>query len=72
MINGRPLIFFPGAIYICTEDVFPNKRLIQMVENFVKKQPHGSGLRKIRFTDNIFIEHASDLVIWYSVFKVTS
>ncbi|KAL5008487.1 hypothetical protein ScPMuIL_014068 [Solemya velum] len=49
-----------GAAYVCTEDVFPNKRLQQMIQSFPKrvtpplKQP-------VRFGDNIFIEHVSDM-----------
>ena len=50
-----------GALYICTEDVFPNKRLMQMLHFF--KQKHASiGIDCSRFSDNIFIEHAADLV----------
>ena len=49
-----------GALYICTEDVFPNRRLVQMVE--MLKLTGGPELRKIEFMDNIFIEHAGEVV----------
>ena len=53
--------FVAGAVYICTEDVFPNKRLVQMVD-LLKKRCHIPSVSDIKFTDNIFIEHAAELV----------
>ncbi|KAK2180577.1 hypothetical protein NP493_437g03000 [Ridgeia piscesae] len=52
--------FSAGAVYICTEDVFPNKRLVQMVD-LLKKRCHIPSVSDIKFTDNIFIEHAAEL-----------
>ena len=49
-----------GAAYICTEDVFPNKRLSQMIQYFTTKKEKDIG-KSINFDDNIFIEHISDL-----------
>ncbi|CAH1792516.1 unnamed protein product [Owenia fusiformis] len=50
-----------GAAYICTEDVFPNKRLVQMIQHFGR-----TTASKINFGDNIFIEHTSDMdSLWY-------
>ncbi|XP_063003729.1 DNA repair protein XRCC3 [Elgaria multicarinata webbii] len=52
-----------GAAYICTEDVFPNKRLQQLIE----QQPRLRGdvppdvVQKIKFGNGIFVEHAADL-----------
>ncbi|CAG2235633.1 XRCC3 [Mytilus edulis] len=48
-----------GAAYICTEDVFPNKRLHQMIQYFNLKV--NSLSNKIQYGDNIFIEHISDI-----------
>ncbi|XP_050405437.2 DNA repair protein XRCC3 [Patella vulgata] len=47
-----------GAVYICTEDAFPNKRLQQLISHYNEKY---SGLKeRIQFSDNIYIEHISD------------
>ncbi|OWF38226.1 DNA repair protein XRCC3-like [Mizuhopecten yessoensis] len=49
-----------GAAYICTEDIFPNKRLHQMIQHFTRKT--SAKLPKpINFGDRIFIEHVSDM-----------
>ncbi|CAL1536915.1 unnamed protein product, partial [Lymnaea stagnalis] len=43
-----------GAVYICTEDVFPSKRLQQLIQSHSTKSPgHNLG-------DKIFIEHVAD------------
>lgn len=47
-----------GAAYICTEDIFPNKRLHQMIQYFSRKMED----RLVKnYGDGIFIEHISDL-----------
>ncbi|XP_060070545.1 DNA repair protein XRCC3-like [Ylistrum balloti] len=49
-----------GAAYICTEDIFPNKRLHQMIQFFSRK----TSLKlpsPVNFGDQIFIEHVSDI-----------
>lgn len=65
--NSRFSLSLPliaGAVYICTEDVFPNKRLQQLIE----QQPRLRGdvprdvVQKIKFGNGIFVEHAADLV----------
>ena len=48
------LFFSTGAVYISTEDVFPSKRLHQLTQSFAKGDAS--------LTDNIFIEHAADVV----------
>jgi len=50
-----------GAVYISTEDVFPNKRLQQLTELFARKcrQP---GLSAQLLSDNIYVEHAATIV----------
>ena len=53
-----------GALYICTEDVFPNKRLMQMVHKFGRRNADNPVVKQMKFTDSIFIEHAGDLVIY--------
>lgn len=45
-----------STVYICTEDAFPSKRLVQMAESY-KKEYH-----YIKWLDNIFIEHCPDSV----------
>ena len=50
-----------GAVYVCTEDAFPNKRLHQIAEVFAKN--HGSlGYTARRLSDGIFVEHAATIV----------
>ncbi|XP_067942458.1 DNA repair protein XRCC3-like isoform X1 [Watersipora subatra] len=46
-----------NSLYICTEDVFPTQRLLQMEHATRKRHPHMS---RHRFMDHIFIEHLSD------------
>lgn len=46
--------FLTGAVYISTEDVFPSKRLHQLTQSFAEGEAS--------LTDNIFIEHAADVV----------
>ncbi|KAG8236139.1 hypothetical protein J437_LFUL001597 [Ladona fulva] len=49
-----------GTIYICTEDPFPSRRLIQMIQELQKKCPEAKG---ITFGDRIYVEHVCDLFI---------
>lgn len=44
-----------SVVYICTEDVFPAKRLKELASTFSLKC-------QINFEDNIFIEHIADVV----------
>ncbi|KAM6461311.1 DNA repair protein XRCC3 isoform 1-T2 [Liasis olivaceus] len=52
-----------GAVYICTEDVFPNKRLQQLIEQLPKLRSDvpSEVMQKIKFGNGIFVEHAADL-----------
>ncbi|NXH08573.1 XRCC3 protein, partial [Loxia leucoptera] len=52
-----------GAVYICTEDVFPSKRLQQLIEQQHKLRADVPAeiIQKIRFGNNIFVEQAADL-----------
>ncbi|CAO2587490.1 DNA repair protein XRCC3 [Lemmus lemmus] len=52
-----------GAIYICTEDVFPSKRLWQLIEQQqqLRTDVPGEVVQKIKFGNHIFIEHAADV-----------
>ncbi|NXI63147.1 XRCC3 protein, partial [Anseranas semipalmata] len=52
-----------GAVYICTEDVFPSKRLQQLIDQQHKLRADVPPeiIQKIRFGNNIFVEHAADL-----------
>ncbi|CAB1343050.1 unnamed protein product [Coregonus sp. 'balchen'] len=51
------------AVYICTEDSFPIKRLWQLITQQARLRPElpQALIRSIRFSDNIYIEHAADL-----------
>ncbi|XP_077179904.1 DNA repair protein XRCC3 isoform X2 [Paroedura picta] len=52
-----------GAVYVCTEDVFPHKRLQQLIEGQSQLRadvPHDV-VQKIRFGNGIFVEHAADI-----------
>ncbi|XP_070181033.1 DNA repair protein XRCC3-like isoform X2 [Littorina saxatilis] len=46
-----------GAMYICTEGAFPNRRLDQMARHFTQRY---SRVTKHRFTDQILLEHVAD------------
>ena len=55
-------ILILGAAYICTEDAFPNRRLMQMVQ-LLKDRATDPVVKNHNFTDHIYIEHVSDLVM---------
>ncbi|XP_028809119.1 DNA repair protein XRCC3 [Denticeps clupeoides] len=52
-----------GAVYICTEDAFPIKRLRQLITQQPRLRPDipQALVHSIRFSDNIYIEHTADL-----------
>lgn len=56
--------FIIGAVYVCTEDAFPSKRLQQLIDQQHKLRADvpPEVIQKIRFGNNIFVEHAADLV----------
>lgn len=49
-----------GAVYICTEDAFPSRRLQELFCSF--PPTFSSAQTSINFGDNIFIEHIGDVV----------
>jgi len=53
-----------GAVYICTEDVFPSKRLQQLIgqQHKLRADVPAEIIQKIKFGNSIFVEHAADLV----------
>ena len=58
-------IVFPfclsGVVYICTEDVFPSKRLQQLIAAFNKRL--GPTLaNQLALGDHIFVEHVAEKV----------
>ncbi|CAN0398329.1 unnamed protein product [Lampetra fluviatilis] len=57
-----------GAVYVCTEDAFPNKRLVQMIQAQAKTREDvpPDVLAKISFGENIYIEHAADVASLYT------
>ncbi|KAM6274959.1 DNA repair protein XRCC3 isoform 2-T2 [Porphyrio hochstetteri] len=52
-----------GAVYICTEDIFPTKRLQQLIgqQHKLRADVPAEIIQKIRFGNSIFVEHAADL-----------
>ncbi|XP_047107278.1 DNA repair protein XRCC3-like isoform X2 [Schistocerca piceifrons] len=58
------VVFRSGAVFICTEDVFPHQRLQQLITTFPMSWNRGKLMReKINFGDNIFIEHIADVEV---------
>lgn len=56
------LSFYAGAIYVCTEDAFPSRRLKQMIDVLHRTRPY---LVNSVLMDNVYIEHSADVVIAY-------
>ncbi|XP_029806569.1 DNA repair protein XRCC3 isoform X2 [Suricata suricatta] len=52
-----------GAVYICTEDVFPNLRLQQLIaqQRRLRADVPGEVIARTRFGSQIFIEHVADV-----------
>ncbi|XP_037541167.1 DNA repair protein XRCC3-like [Nematolebias whitei] len=52
-----------GALYICTEDPFPIKRLQQLISEqpALRSDVPPSLISRIRFSDQVYIEHTADL-----------
>ncbi|XP_048075876.1 DNA repair protein XRCC3 isoform X2 [Ursus arctos] len=52
-----------GAVYICTEDVFPNLRLQQLIaqQRHLRTDVPGDVVDRIKFGNHIFIEHVADV-----------
>ncbi|XP_072045995.1 DNA repair protein XRCC3-like [Amphiura filiformis] len=56
-----------GAVYICTEDAFPSKRLQQLITVFNKRQGPIMA-NKLAVGDHIFVEHVSEMdQLWYCI-----
>ncbi|XP_045864253.1 DNA repair protein XRCC3 isoform X2 [Meles meles] len=52
-----------GAVYICTEDVFPDPRLQQLIaqQRRLRTDVPGDVVDRMKFGDRIFIEHVADV-----------
>ncbi|XP_055412148.1 DNA repair protein XRCC3 isoform X1 [Bubalus kerabau] len=52
-----------GAVYVCTEDAFPSRRLQQLIaqQQRLRADVPGDVISKIKFGHQIFIEHAADV-----------
>ncbi|XP_078418567.1 DNA repair protein XRCC3 [Cetorhinus maximus] len=52
-----------GAVYVCTEDTFPNKRLQQLIafQSMLRADVPADIVNNIKFGNNIFIEHVADV-----------
>ncbi|XP_061609452.1 DNA repair protein XRCC3 [Phyllopteryx taeniolatus] len=52
-----------GAVFVCTEDAFPSRRLQQLIREQRRLRPdvppHVTG--SLRFADRVYVEHAADL-----------
>ncbi|NXH18045.1 XRCC3 protein, partial [Bucco capensis] len=57
-----------GAVYICTEDVFPIKRLQQLIDqqHKLREDVPAEIIQKIKFGNSIFVEHAADLETFHN------
>lgn len=55
---------YTACAYICTEDVFPHRRLMQLAEAFAEE--HKSlGLSAKTYTDNVMLAHSATVVsVW--------
>lgn len=53
-----------GALYVCTEDSFPIKRLQQLIGEQLVLRPDVPVdlVERLRFGDHVYIEHTADLV----------
>lgn len=51
-----------GAVYVCTEDAFPHRRLQQLIAQLPRLRPDLPEplLRGLRFGDGVFVEHVAD------------
>ncbi|KAF4018169.1 hypothetical protein G4228_009638 [Cervus hanglu yarkandensis] len=52
-----------GAVFVCTEDAFPSRRLQQLIaqQQRLRADVPGDVISKIKFGHQIFIEHAADV-----------
>ncbi|XP_075968278.1 DNA repair protein XRCC3 isoform X3 [Anarhichas minor] len=52
-----------GAVYICTEDSFPIRRLQQLIRNqsFLRSDVPPPLISSLQFSDHVYVEHAADL-----------
>lgn len=50
------------AVYICTEDIFPSRRLYQLIDKF--QQQFDSS---ISYAENVFVEHIIEMVLFYYI-----
>lgn len=60
-LRHKSYIVIAGAVYICTEDAFPSKRLTELTEKLPQRFKNCK-LDGIKFNDNIFVEHLEDFV----------
>lgn len=61
MVTVHP---FVGAVYICTENSFPSKRLQQLIsdQSALRSDLPPSLISTLKFSDRVYVEHAADLV----------
>lgn len=55
---------FAGAVYICTENSFPVRRLQQLITDqcALRSDVPPSLIGTLGFSDHVYVEHAADLV----------
>lgn len=60
-ILNKLIFFSTGAVVICTESLFPSKRLHQLIDGVKKRYPIVAGITTINFTENIFIDQILEI-----------
>ena len=55
-----------GAIYICTESVFPSRRLQELIQKLEITKKYGIN------GDSVFVEHISTIVIIIYIFLINA
>lgn len=57
-------VFRTGAVFLSTEDSFPIRRLQQLIQEqpALRSDVPKDVISSFQFSDNVYIEHAADLV----------
>nr|XP_057929983.1 DNA repair protein XRCC3 isoform X2 [Doryrhamphus excisus] len=57
-----------GAVFVCTEDTFPSRRLQQLIteQSSLRSDVPSHVTKSLHFSDHVYVEHAADLVSLHS------
>ncbi|XP_054617647.1 DNA repair protein XRCC3 isoform X3 [Dunckerocampus dactyliophorus] len=57
-----------GAVFVCTEDTFPSRRLQQLIteQSCLRSDVPSHVTSSLHFSDHVYVEHAADLVSLHS------